>query len=372
MHIAVDLRSLQSGSISGVENYTSNLLESLLKMDSQNTYTLFYNSFREGSAGEFHFVNSQVRKSRYPNRLLNLMLMSRVVSLEKIIGPFDCLFMPNLNQFHIGPGTKLAITVHDLSPIVTPEYYDLKRNLWHRLLNFKRSFDRANVIFAVSNHTKQDLIRVCGVSESKIKVVYPGVDHKIFHPGISEASLREVRNRYGLPGRYILFLNTIEPRKNLVNLIRAYENVNHDAHLVVCGRKGWKTGALFSAIKNSKKSAKIKYIGYVNEADKPAVIKLSRMLAYPSFYEGFGFQPLEAAACGVPTMVSQVTALPEVMKDSSLLVNPYQIDDMARAMDELLTNNELRQRLVEKGHMTARSFQWSDTARQILANLNEL
>lgn len=372
MKIAIDLRSLQSGSVSGVENYTLNLLGALLAIDKQNSYSLFYNSFAPARTGELHFVNSQLKHTRYPNRLLNLALMSKITLLEKIIGPFDCLFMPNLNQFNILPSAKLAITVHDLSPVVTPEYYDFKRNLWHRLLAFKRAFARANLIFAVSEYTKLDLLRLYNVPEKKIKVVYPGIDDKVFRPNIDVADLREVRNRLGLPGDFILFLNTIEPRKNLANVIKAFEQLPHAASLVIAGRPGWKEAAIFREIKNSKKSAKIRFIGYVSEQDKPAIIKLSRMLVYPSFYEGFGFQPLEAMAIGVPAIASQLTSLPEVLGDAALLVNPYNINDIAQAMHELLVNPALRQNFITKGLERAKKYNWQKTAEQVLEQIGRL
>ena len=177
------------------------------------------------------------------------------------------LFLPNLNQFSILPKTKLAITVHDLSPVVTPEFYDVKRRLWHKFLNYKKAFKRANIIFAVSEYTKQDLIRIFNVNSEKIKVVYPGVDQKVFRPDISALKLRSARNLYSLPGEYILFLNTIEPRKNLSGLLKAFELLDSRADLVIVGRQGWKHKDIFRQIKNSKKSAKIKYVGYVDEQD---------------------------------------------------------------------------------------------------------
>lgn len=377
MKIAIDLRSLQSGSISGVENYTINLLGALLQMDKKNEYKLFYNSFSESLddtdiGRNFRFVNSQIVKTGYPNRLLNLGLMARMLTMEKILGDFDVLFMPNLNQFNISPNAKLAITVHDLSPVVTPEFYDLKRTLWHKFLNYRRAFQRANVIFAVSEYTKRDLVKIFHTNPEKIKVVYPGIDDKFFNINISNSRLREARNKYGLPGEFFLFLNTVEPRKNLNNLLAAFADLGSRADLVIVGRKGWKHRAIFREIQNSPKSAKIKYIGYVDERDKPAIIKLGKALVYPSFYEGFGFQPLEAMAVGTPAIVSQVTSLPEVVGDAALLVNPYNIDDIRKAMDLLSSDEGLRNLLITKGQQRVKQYSWQNTAAKILNELNKL
>ncbi len=154
--------------------------------------------------------------------------------------------MPNLNQFSIHPETKLAITVHDLSPIMTPEFYNLKRKTWHKFLNYKAAFEQANILFAVSEYTKSDLIKIFNIDPKKIIVAYPAAT---LHADVEEATLRQARNLYNLPGDYILFLNTIEPRKNLGGLIKAFEKLESNTSLVIAGRLGWKYKKDFALIK---------------------------------------------------------------------------------------------------------------------------
>jgi len=372
MKIAIDLRSLSTGSISGVENYIVNVVEHLIPLDKYNEYILFYNSFGKQSVPDFHFINSKTKITRVPNKLLNAALKFDFVHLEKLIGPVDTVFLPNLNQFSLQPKTKLAITVHDLSPIVTPEFYNAKRRLWHKFLNYKKAFERADVLFAVSEYTKLDLMRLCNVPEKKIRVIYPGVDTKTYSTEFDEAVLREVRHRLELPGNFLLFLSTIEPRKNLSNLIKAFEQLETPANLVIVGKKGWKYRGIFNQIKNSKKSAKIKYIGYVDEVDKAKIIKLAQALIYPSFYEGFGFVPIEAMCLGVPVVASSVTSIPEVAGDSALLVNPYNVNQITKALSEVLLNESLRANLTAKGLEQAKKFNWEKTAEEILHELNRL
>lgn len=372
MKIAIDLRSLSSGQVSGVENYTVNLVEHLLKIDTRNEYVLFYNSFEKGLPRGFDFVNSRTVRTRIPNKFLNLAFKLNLKKIEDLTGKVDSVFMPNLNQISLLSKTKLFLTVHDMSPVVTPEFYDLKRRLWHKFLNYKNSFTRSDKIFAVSEYTKQDLIRLFNLPAQKILVVYPGVDQKIYTPGISEKLLRQTRNTYELPAKFLLFLNTLEPRKNLTGLIQAFENLqDSECHLVIAGRPGWKYGKIMDAINHSKKKKLIKYLGYLPEHEKPGVIKLADALVYPSFYEGFGFQPLEAAALGVPSIVSQVTSLPEVMGDSALLVNPYNLNSLTEAMQQILTNRNLRQTLVQKGEKRVKDFNWEKTARIILESFSK-
>ena len=372
MKIAIDLRSLSSGSISGVENYIVNLLDSLLPLDHSNKYALFYNSWKARDFSNLQFVNSELKQTRMPNKLLNALLKLNLTKIENFTGGIDILFLPNLNQYSILPQTKLAITVHDMSPVVTPEFYDLKRRVWHTFLNYKKAFERANIIFAVSEYTKSDIVRLFNISENKIKVVYPGVNPLVSSLDVDRGPLRSYRNKVGLPGNFLLFLNTIEPRKNLSNLIRAFEQLELDTHLVIAGKAGWKCAGIFDQIRKSKKSDKMKYLGYLSEADKPKLLRLAQAVVYPSFYEGFGFVPIEAMSAGIPVVASAVSSIPEVIQNSALLVNPYNISEISFALHEVLVNENLRLDLIEKGITRAKEFTWKKTAQQILEGLNSL
>ena len=148
--------------------------------------------------------------------------------------------------------------------------------------------------------------------------------------------------------------------------------ISNDINLVIAGKPGWKYKSIFKQVQKSRKFSKIKYIGYIEEADKPAIIAMSKALVYPSFYEGFGFQPLEAAACGVPAIVSQVSALPEILGDSALLVNPHDVNRLAAGIDAILSNEALSKKLVEKAKEKVKQFNWQNTAEKILAGLNNL
>ncbi len=373
MKIAIDLRSLQSGSVSGVENYTLNLTQALLKLDRQNQYILFYNSWRQAPlAADFHYVNARLARTSIPNKLLNVFMKVGVLKLHNLIGEFDVLFMPNINQISLRAHDKLLLTVHDLSPIVAPEFYDIKRRLWHRFVNFNKNIQRANGLVAVSEYTKRDIVRVFKTDEEKINVAYPGIDHSCYKLDIPVEKQREVRNTYNLPRRYIIFVNTLEPRKNLHTLLKAFEMTAEPVHLVIAGKLGWKSQKLMRRLKSGPIKQRVHWLGYVKEQDKPALIKLSEALVYPSLYEGFGFQPLEAAALGVPVVASQVTSIPEVIGDAALLVNPYSAEDLAKAINEVLTNMPLREELINKGLKRANEFTWESTARAVLSQLQSL
>lgn len=367
MKIAIDLRGLQSGKISGVENYIVNILERLLSMDKKNQYMLFQNAAQPKDYSHLHFINATMVKRRWPNKVFNssLGLFHRPL-FEKFFGEFDTLFLPNANFFAIRPQTKLVLTVHDLSPIIAPEFYNWKRRLWHQLVSFRKIIQRADHIVAVSEYTKADILRLFNVASEKVSVVYPGIDRALFRPDLPETKLREVRNLYGLPGDYILFLNTLEPRKNLVNFIKAFEKIKQPVSLVIGGKKGWKYSEIFATIKDSSKRRQIKYLGYIPEEHKPYLIRLAQVVGFPSFYEGFGFPALEALSVGVPVLASSLTALPETVDQAALMVDPYNVDDMARGLEILLTDEVLRESLREKGFQQADKFDWQVSAQKML------
>jgi glycosyltransferase involved in cell wall biosynthesis len=373
MNIGIDLRSLHTGRVSGVENYIVNVIEQLLAQDKTNHYTLFYNGYQQKSFEEFQYVNSKIVYKRVPNKLLNLSLkFLKYPKFENFIGDFDVLFLPNFNYFAIQTGTKLAVTVHDISPVLFPEYYNIKRRLWHWFVDIEKTLRRADVIFAVSAFTKQEIIDRFGIAEYKIHVIHPGINHSLFRAKQSTDNLREIRNAYGLPGDFMLFLNTIEPRKNIIRIIDAFEQLEKPVTLVLGGKKGWKYGNILKRIEQSPRRRLIRYLGYIPEEDKPGIIKLARAVITPSLYEGFGFPALEGLAVGTPVLTSRIASLPEVVGDSALMVDPYSVTDISFAMKELLYNEPLREQLISKGLEQAKQFNWEQTGAQLLSAFEEL
>lgn len=371
MTIAIDLRSIQRGTFTGVENYTLSVLERMIGGDTQNTYVLFYNGLSPIQAEDLRFLNTSVVVGRVPNKLLALATtFARRPDFAGLIGSkFDCLFMPNMNHVVLHPPQRLVVTVHDLSPVVLPEYYDLRRRLWHWSVGFRRTLQRADAIIAVSEFTKQQLVDVLGLPASKITVVYQGVDVKRFHPHLPEPYVRDVRNRYGLPGEYVFYCGTLEPRKNVERLIAAWERMEHRLPLVIAGKPGWKYRSIFNRAKRSSRSRQIQFLGFVAEADKPALYKLAAVTAFPSLYEGFGLPVLESMAVGTPVVTSQVASLPEVCGAAGILVDPYDEVSIATGLDTVVGDRTLRTALAAEGLLRAKQFSWDNTAAQTLAVL---
>lgn len=371
MKVAIDLRSLIGGKISGVENYAINAANAFVNSGADVFGIL--NSYKDAKVTE---VNSrlEVRKSRIPNKIFNASLLSiGVPKFESLYGDFDCLWMPDVRPFAIKDKTKLAVTVHDLSPVIHPEFYSFKRRLWHRAVNYRRTYQRADLIFTISEYTKYDLHKQFGIDNDKIAVVYPGIDHLKFKTNLDERIKHKVRDKYGLPASFILAMSTVEPRKNFDNLVQAFEKIGHpETYLVIVGRLGWLYQNLLKRIERSPKKKRIKLIGYVDEQDKPYLISQAKAVCYPSYYEGFGFVPLEAMACGVPAITSARTAMPEVCADAALLVEPYQQNDLVDGLDQILSDQRLREYYINKGLARVKQFSWKKCGEEIKEHLDRL
>lgn len=366
MNITIDLRSLHTSEFSGVEYFSEQVIQHLLQLDRQNQYLLFYNGFRRKTFDQFHFVNGKLKQTRLPNRLLNLSFkFLGWPKLESLTNGNDVVLLPNPTMVRLRSITKLVLVVHDLSPVLMPELYTWKSQLWHKMINIPSLAKRANKILAVSEYTKQTLVSEFGIHPEKISVGLLGIDRDRYRYNLPIGMLRHIRNTYNLPGEFILFIGTLEPRKNLARLIKAFEAVETEASLVIAGKLGWRYSEVMDLIDSSPKRRQITYLGYVPEEDKPGLIKLSKVFAWPSLYEGFGLPVLEAMAVGTPVLTSNVTSLPEVVGDSALTVNPYNTADIAAGLEILLTDQAVRENNIAKGLHRSQQFDWSKTARSL-------
>ncbi len=368
--ITIDLRSLNNLEFSGVEFFTTNVIERLISTDHQNTYKLFYNGFGLKTFEQFQFINAQYKQTRIPNRILNLLIkIFGIPKIESLAGETNHVFMPNPNLVALRSTTKLTLVIHDLSPLLMPEFYSLKSRIWHRLVNIKKLCKRADQIIAVSEYTKKSIVEICGVDPNKITVAHLGVDHDRYRPNIDQSVMRGVRNKYLLPQEYLLFVATIEPRKNLIKLIEAFNMLQGNEHLVIAGKFGWNYNDVISQINNSPKNKQIHLLGYVPESDKPALIKMAKVFVWPSIFEGFGLPVLEAMAVGTPVVTSNVSSLPEVCEESALLVDPYNSAHIAKVLHEVLNDKQLREQLSMKGLAQASKFSWDKTVEVIKNSL---
>jgi glycosyltransferase involved in cell wall biosynthesis len=264
---------------------------------------------------------------------------------------------------------KRILTVHDMAWTRYPDA--IQAPMLRILSGLAEHVESADRVLVVSEATKQDLIRHCRVDSRKVRVIYNGVSER-FRP-LTE-SLDSVRLRYNLPERFVLFVGTVEPRKNLARLVEAFDRVGRkiEHSLVVVGAKGWKTSPIYREISRSPLRDRIHVAGFVADGDLPAVYNLADAFVYPSLYEGFGIPVVEAMACGIPVVTSDVSALPEVAGDAALLVDPFDSGALAEALERIVHDEPLRDSLRSKGIERARRFSWDTSAAHVIQCFREL
>ncbi len=371
---------------SGVSEYAANLLAAILRLpeSKEDKYKLFYNSRRNISArlNSWNSSNAEVIGASYSNKIFNYLLQKTFSypKLDKIVGGCDVFFSPHFNfsSFSVGTGApKKIITVHDLSFLRYPEFFSWRKNVWHGLLDVKKILREADYIIAVSKSTKDDIVELVGIDEKKIGVIHSGLN-------LRKREVKEFEAEKFFAGRgldllpassYILYLGNIEPRKNIVNLIKAYELLRLKKSteesgdkkfpkLVLAGQKGWKHKKIFRAWESSPYKNDIIFTGYINEEEKDILYSRAKLFAYPSFYEGFGFPPLEAMAYGIPCLTSNVSSLPEVVGDAALMVDPNRSEEIASGLESLLYDEKLRSELIGRGYERVGKFSWDNAARE--------
>src|SRR3989338_913339 len=373
MRIGVDIRCLMDKYYSGISEFTYNLLQHLFKIDSQNQYLLFYNSAQQSKVPDFPFTNVSFKEFTYPNKLFNLsMRFLKLTEVDKLIGGVDLFLIPSFLFLNLSVDCKKLLIVHDLSFELYPEFFTPKRRLWHKLIGPKEFCRQADKIVAISENTKNDIVNLYGTDPEKIAVVYQGIND-IFSQKVSGEQKETVKKKYQLPERYVFYLGNLEPRKNIKSLILAFEKLtNPSVHLVIAGYQAWKYQDIYQLWQKSKAKDRIKFLGYVNALDKPALYSLAKVFVYPSIYEGFGLPPVEAMACGTPVITSFNSSLPEAAGTAGLMIDPYNINDLAQVITQVLTDQALAQELSRRGLDHSQKFNGAKQAEKFLAIINSL
>jgi len=379
MRIGFDLRTLAEGKTTGVEIYAINLLKNLLEIDKKNSYELFFNSRKSAPQNIFPTLpaNASITFLRYPNRTLNVSFkLLNYPKIDRLLGGIDVFFSPRYLFTALSKSCKLIVTAHDLSFIHFPEFFSFKQKIWHRFLSDKSACKKSDAIIAVSNATKNDLVNIFGLAPQKIKVIHPGIDHLTYHAGTNPEEAVLLREKTGVGGEYILSLGTIEPRKNILSIIDAFEKLQNqkksDIKLVITGKLGWLYLDVVKKIRDSPYKDKIIALESIDEELKPILYRHSKLFVFPSFLEGFGFPPLEAMASGVPVIASYNSSFPEVLCNACVYVNPYNARSLTSAMDEILTDSALASRFITQGLERSKLFSWKKTAQQTLDLINSL
>jgi len=360
MRIGIDAR-LVYYSQAGIGQYILHLINGLAEIDHENEYVILQSRKDDTtilSQPNFRRVSLWTPSHHRLERLsLNVELMR--------LG-LDVLHSPDFIPPH-RPSCKSVITVHDLAFLLYPHFLTKESARYYGHIDQAVSW--TDHIIAVSNSTKRDTIEHLGVPEDKITVVYEATN-PIFCPIDRDQACQQVRDRYGVDAPFVLFVSTVEPRKNVPTLLQAFRQLrecyHQDVQLVLAGGKGWLIEDVYSLIGELNLDGQIHIIGQVPSDDLLSLYNAAELLAHPAFYEGFGLPPLEAMACGLPTIVSNVASLPEVVGDAALLIDPHDVNELTVAMWRVLTDQELNHEMRGKGLRQAQRFSWTRAAQETL------
>jgi glycosyltransferase involved in cell wall biosynthesis len=369
----------------GIGRLTRNVVGALAEIDRENEYRLFVAAGR-GRKGEWQVgsLGTAFQASSYANFGLKTVPLSDhalAVAWHRLRLPlFAELFTGRIDLFHSPDFTlppvwraKSVVTVHDLSFLRVPACFP-EGLLRYLEAAVPRAVRRADHVIADSHSTCRDLIELLGTPEQKITVIHSGVEPR-FRPMTGESdgeTLAAAGRKYSLPERFILSVGTIQPRKNLGRLIKAFSMLNArcpalDLELVIAGGKGWLYEGILERVKALELEGRVRFLGFVDDVDLPALYNLAVLFAFPSLYEGFGLPPLEAMACGVPVVCSNASSLPEVVGDAALTFDPLDVEGLAEAMRRGIEDETLRASLVAQGLARAAAFTWPRAARELLA-----
>jgi len=357
------------GKRTGVGRYSLNVSQQLSVLRPKDGFVVFsflrpfrtiVKDFTFGKNVSFSFIRI------FPGRVFSI-LMRNGISLPLNlfgIGRADVLIFPNFISWASLTRKKRICIIHDVAYLYYPEYIQDK-NLKYLRKQLPKSLHRSARIATVSEATKQDLVKEFSVDPDKISIVHNAVDQKTFNPqAVTQAPA--VRKKYQLPVKYILYVGTVEPRKNIVGLIEAYAQ-SYDKHgcaLVVAGGNGWNLEKIEAAFAKHA-DLPIFRLDYVADIDLPALYAGAQLFVFPSYYEGFGLPVLEAMAVGCPVVCSNTSSLPEIVGSAAVMVAPDDIDELAMQMQLVIGNQQKRQQLIDAGFKQARNFTWQHSAHQL-------
>ncbi len=344
----------------GIDNYLYSILQNMERP--QEISLIHYNKTEDPIYSKTNDVI--IKKISF---LTNLLSMPYSINKSKI----DILHIPahyhtQVTPFFLNRNLKKILTIHDLTPLLFSQTH-IKKDamLWNSSLKLIKG--KVDVIITDSVNTKIDCIKHLKIPEEKIKVVPLAADTRYKPLSNLKMVKEELKTKYNLKIPFILYVGTLEKRKNIPTLLKAFskikdKHINHK--LVIIGRKGWKYNEIFETVHKLGLKDDIIFTGYVPDEDLVKFYNASDLFVYPSLYEGFGLPPLEAMACGTPVITSNTSSLPEVVGDAGIMVNPYEIDTLADEMHKILNDKSLQDNLRKRGLKRAKSFSWSKTASQ--------
>lgn len=262
---------------------------------------------------------------------------------------------------------KVITTIHDLTYILYPETMD-KKNRERLKKDMINTVNRVDYILTISENSKNDIIKYLNIPEDKITVIYPGVD-EIYKQVLDEKHIEKIKRKYNIIGRYLFYLGTLEPRKNIETIIKSYNDFikssDEDIKLVLAGKKGWLYDSIFNLVSEYGLENNVVFTDYVDDSDKPALYQGAEIFLFPSLYEGFGIPVAEAMASRTPVITSNSSSLPEVAGDSAIITEPLDYRKISESIKKILRDSNIRQKMIENGIKQVEKFNWDDSAEKL-------
>lgn len=309
----------------------------------------------------------------YPIVRYNSIVWSRVISLQtKRFSDLDIVHNPGHYPLMKKMGRRMVSTIHDLTPVIHPAWHQIHRVISSKLL-FPKLIRDSDRIIADSHNTKKDIMWYYGINDEKISVIHLGASEQ-YQP-LAPRYAEDVREKYHLDFPFLLFVGTLEPRKNLPTLLKAFAQVkekNRSVKLVIAGQKGWNYSDIFTTIAHLHIEKEVVFLNYVTHDDLPALYNAAEVFVYPSLYEGFGLPPLEAMQCGIPVITSDTSSLPEIMGDGGIMVNPFDTGAFAEKISLLLEDDRERKENIRYNLARAGMFSWDRCARETAEVYDEI
>lgn len=368
MKIAFDGQTLLEKEKTGIGYYTEGLVEHIIEQNAEdqfyiNVFSFKQNRIKEKILEKYQKKNTKIQICKwFPLRLYKMIW--NIIPIPYWLFFKKKMDLTHFFNFYIPPFVKgkRVCTIHDMTIKAYPKTVRIENRIM-MMLNLKKTCKRADRIITSSEFSKKEIVKYMDVNPDKISVLYSGVNLDLYKPCKNLEKIKKVRDKYSIPDKYYLYLGTLEPRKNIERLIMGYGILKSKKEkkipkLVIAGKKGWMYEDIFKLVKEKELLDDIIFTGYVTQAEAPILMSGAVAFVFPSLYEGFGMPPLEAMACGTPVITSNCASLPEVVGNDGILVDPYSVEEISNALEEIYIDSEKAKKMSIMGIERAKKFSW--------------
>ncbi len=365
--IVIDSISLLS-SLTGIGRYTYEISKYIQESDDFEA-EFYYGYFSKKIINPHSHAKSKKFKSIITSKPIIKKIARKFLTVSSgfFSKKYDLYFEPNFIPIESIKARKVVTAVHDFSFLHYKNFHPKERIEYFENTFFK-NIKNSDIIITGSKFTKKEIIEHLHFKDDEVKVIYHGINHRLFK------LYHDLDLSFQLPKKFIFSAGSIEPRKNLLGLLNAYNSLNEEIkeeyHLVLAGFKGWNNIEIIRLIDSNR--SYIHYLGYIADVELAKVYNLASLFVYPSFYEGFGLPPLEAMACGTPVITSNVSSLPEVGGDAVVYCDPFNVEDIKEKIEMVLSDEKLQQEMIQKGLKRAKEFTWKKSAQEHLRVFQEV